>query len=368
MDPRFDIYAALCLVGFSQAVLWALVLLQRSKRSYLPNQLLVSFLLLLAFAIGHFVLQRSNYILAMPHFAGIERPIFFLYAPALYLYIRAFLEPDFKPDLKDLLHLIPFLICAIWYTPLFLAPTAEKESYLMTVSQQAVLTEIPFSLFVLAQEGLYLGLIYQLYRKHRDTASGTRENRLNWVRNIIALFLIVSALYAAQLIFFHGEDKFYLLPLALSLFIYEFGFLGIREPGVFAAEEAPDLPPQKYAKSALSESQAASFAGKLEQLMDREQLFLDSNLSLATLADKLSISTNHLSQVLNQNLGGGFYEYVNRRRIAYASDLLLADNGRYVVEEIAFKAGFNSRSAFNTAFRKHTGTTPSEYRKSRKNV
>ncbi len=368
MEPRFDIYAALCMVGFSQALLWAMVLLQRSKRQYLPNQLLVSFLLLLAFAIGHFVLQRSNYILALPHFAGIERPLFFLYAPAIYLYIRAFLEPGFQLRTKDLLHLAPFLVCVIWYAPLFAASAAEKEAYLMTNSQQAVLTEMPFALIVLAQELAYFSLILQLYRKYRRTGSKVPAKRLKWIRNLIMLFLIVSLLYAIQLIFFSNEDRFYIIPLALSVFIYEFGYLGIREPGVFAAPEEPESTPQKYAKSALSDAQAQAFVAKLEKLMVNDQLFLDSNLSLATLASRLSISTNHLSQVLNQNLGGGFYEYVNRLRIEYASELLLDENGNYVVEEIAFKAGFNSRSAFNSAFRKHTGTTPSEYRKSHKNV
>ena len=368
MAPQFDIYTALCLVGFSQAVLWSLLLLQKPRRHYLPNQLLVSVLLLLAFAIGHFILQRSNYIFQLPHFAGLERPLFFLYAPALYLYIRAFLEPKYQLKSTDLLHLLPFALAVIWYLPLFFKPVPEKLTYLQNTSGLDVLTEFPFALFVLLQEGIYLTLIFQLYFKHKRQADESKASRIRWVRNFIVIFMVVSCLYALQIIFLDGQDRLFLIPLALSLFIYEIGYLGLKDPAVFNAPTEPDAAKPKYAKSALSESQAATFADRLQKLMDNEELFLDSDLSLAALASRLSISTNHLSQVLNQNLGETFYDYVNRQRIAYASELLLAENGNYVVEEIAFKSGFNSKSAFNTAFRKHTGTTPSNFRKTHKDV
>ena len=99
--------------------------------------------------------------------------------------------------------------------------------------------------------------------------------------------------------------------------------------------------------------------------MESDKPYLDGDLTLAALADQLSISRHHLSQIINERLGLNFFEVVNRHRVEEAKRMLLDEAYQHLnIASIGFEAGFNSISALNAAFRKHAGMTPSQYRKS----
>jgi AraC-like DNA-binding protein len=101
----------------------------------------------------------------------------------------------------------------------------------------------------------------------------------------------------------------------------------------------------------------------LKTLMTKNEMFLNENLSLPQLADCLGISSHQLSQFLNTRLNKNFKMFVNEYRIAKAKELLIQDKDTKVLA-IALDVGFKSKSTFNAAFLKVTGTAPSEYRKS----
>jgi AraC-like DNA-binding protein len=118
----------------------------------------------------------------------------------------------------------------------------------------------------------------------------------------------------------------------------------------------------KYLKSGLQKNDADVYYSSLIQLIDSEKLFLDSRLSIKTVADKLGISVNHLSQVINQQSGKNFFKFINEYRVEEAKKLLLdQSNQKYTILAIAYDCGFNSKSSFNTIFKQYTGKTPSDY-------
>lgn len=120
---------------------------------------------------------------------------------------------------------------------------------------------------------------------------------------------------------------------------------------------------QKYAKSGLDNEQQQKYSRQLESIMQSQQVFLRSDLTLPKLAEEVGCSGNHLSQVINSEFGASFFEYLNQYRIDYASELLSgADSRSSSILDIAFTVGFNSNSAFYTAFKKRTGMTPAQYR------
>ncbi len=125
----------------------------------------------------------------------------------------------------------------------------------------------------------------------------------------------------------------------------------------------PDAP-TKYTKSGLTDARLAEYRRRLLHLMRTHRPFLQPDLTLPGLATALGCSINHLSQVINSGLGMSFFDFVNGYRIAHARDLLASPAYRdRRILNIAFAAGFNSSSAFYTAFRKHTGRSPAEYRR-----
>jgi AraC-like DNA-binding protein len=99
-------------------------------------------------------------------------------------------------------------------------------------------------------------------------------------------------------------------------------------------------------------------------LLRNEKPYLDPQVSLSNLSEKLSISTKHLSQVINQSFNKNFFDFVNTYRIQEFQQILTdSRDDKLTVLEVMFQAGFNSKSSFNTAFKKETGLTPTEFRK-----
>jgi AraC-like DNA-binding protein len=96
--------------------------------------------------------------------------------------------------------------------------------------------------------------------------------------------------------------------------------------------------------------------------MSEKRFYQDSNLSLAGLSELIGVSPALLSQVINRKEGMNFFNYVNRCRIEMACDLLRERSDLNILE-IAYESGFNSKTAFNSAFKRNTEMTPTEFRK-----
>ncbi len=99
----------------------------------------------------------------------------------------------------------------------------------------------------------------------------------------------------------------------------------------------------------------------IDQAVVQNQLYRDSLLSLPQLAEKLDLSVNYLSQAINQQKGQNFFDYINTYRVQEVIRLMQKSPSTNVLD-LALAAGFNSKSPFYAAFRKHTDMTPSQYR------
>ncbi len=102
----------------------------------------------------------------------------------------------------------------------------------------------------------------------------------------------------------------------------------------------------------------------ISDMMKTDRPFLDPNFTLQSMSESLNIHSKKLSHVINQGFGQGFSEYVNSHRIEEAKKLLISDSyQKHTVLEILMECGFNSKSAFNAAFKKHTGQSPLQFKK-----
>lgn len=120
----------------------------------------------------------------------------------------------------------------------------------------------------------------------------------------------------------------------------------------------------RYQKSRLDEEFSFSHLEKLFSIMDSEKLFRNPNLTLSQLADRMKISHLYLSQIINLNTGMTFYTFLNMYRILEVMEKLqMKEFKDENIISIAFDAGFNTKSSFNSVFKKFTNLTPSEYRK-----
>jgi len=142
-----------------------------------------------------------------------------------------------------------------------------------------------------------------------------------------------------------------------------------RSPDIESATQAMAPLPgrqrvQRYAKSGLDDEGLREVMACLADLMNANQLYLEPDLSLPQLAERMECSVNHLSQAINAGFGVSFYDYVNGYRVRQAADILCCgDTASNGILDVALAVGFNSTSTFYAAFKKITGQTPAQYRR-----
>ena len=157
--------------------------------------------------------------------------------------------------------------------------------------------------------------------------------------------------------YFHRTAWFYLLLLAGSG-LFAAGLLFYRR------QQARKRKEDKYKSSALGADKILEYMHRLDQVMEKDKAYLDTELNLGKLAEAAAIPAKHLSQLINEHYGLNFNDFVNRFRVEEAKRRLLDPAAReFKLLRIAFESGFNSKSVFNGAFRHHTGLSPSEFRR-----
>jgi YesN/AraC family two-component response regulator len=165
----------------------------------------------------------------------------------------------------------------------------------------------------------------------------------------ILLFVVILQLTVAIIILYLIFQKFPHLSLKAS-------------PRAGLGSHKDQTTKKKYAHSGISAALAKDLKDKILLLMTEEKIYLDSDLKLKDLADRLGLSVPHTSQLINQNLNKDFNTFINEYRIEDAIDML-ENNSNLTIRSVAYEVGFNNNVTFYKAFKKYKGTTPSEYLK-----
>ncbi|WP_147107776.1 AraC family transcriptional regulator [Tateyamaria sp. syn59] len=306
----------------------------------------------------------------------------FLLLPTFFIHLKLLSrvpEPITRQELA--IHLaLPLTVCVLALVTLFIP----SDSILALKTGQPAPGATPWMdltvrILLLLEFGGYafvLVYIWLLFRWQRRNCAHMREVFANgncyetiWTLSLAA----VMAFYVGQVLasYFirdaglgHPVGPIQHSIIAL-LFILLVAIRGLQQaPGLYRAPDiAVPTEPQdapKYSKSALAGDHAARIARKLTTAMADDLLYRDANLSLTKLAQHIGSSPNYVSQTLNEHLDKSFFDFVNQWRIKEAEQLLVG--GEDTILAIAYEVGFNSRSAFYTAFKKHTGRTPTQHR------
>jgi len=155
-----------------------------------------------------------------------------------------------------------------------------------------------------------------------------------------------DVLHGAEFVTLHGD---------LAIHIADY----YREPMALV-----DSSNQKYAKSGLSEDLLKHYKDQLTHLMIEEKAYMNPSLTLPVLSTLVKCPVNHLSQVINAGFGVSFFDYLNEYRIQEAKNILADQtNQPQAILTVAFEVGFNSNSAFYSAFKRLCGKTPAQFRK-----
>ena len=367
MTLQFDIWAVLLVLGVFQGFFITPLLLRNKTNAgkWLACLVLTLTLLVLSQLAVNIRLYRI-----WPHFLGFSFPLIYLIGPFYLFYIKSLLNKQFKLGWLHLLHFVPFVIGHLNQIALYTAPGAQKISRLDTALDATQFNVsigfiIPIAIQTV-QMLVYLILVNNELRKVNSSANEQNLKFKRWLQRftwVFAIYWLVNFLWMLYLTlantFFKEVD--YINVLSNAIIVYVLAYTVVYHNREFS-QYLLALFSEKYKKSSLSTDQSRSLLKKIIKLMEEEQPYLDPDLKVLDLAKSLSISTNILSQVLNQETNKNFFEFVNEYRIAEAMKRLSDSKFSHIsILGIAMDSGFNNKNTFNRLFKKHTGLTPTQF-------
>ncbi|MFQ5650524.1 MAG: helix-turn-helix domain-containing protein [bacterium] len=293
---------------------------------------------------------------APPFFYGVGSAYQFAAGPLLYLYVRSTLDKDFKFTIADLLHFIPFFVFHFGAFP-DLFPGA---------SDNITIQFLVWHLQPLVYAALLIRLLHNNALINKEQYPTDSKVSFRWMRNVFysygAIWLVKSCVELALPYEVYSQKLYYIAAsVVLTAFhVYIIAYLGFNRS---ESSAEGDEPVERYKGSRLSEKMSREYLHRLIHDMETEKSFTDPKLTLAVLASRLAINSRYLSQVINENLGQNFYDFVNGYRIEEAKRRLTdPEKDKYTIEAIAFEVGFNSKAAFYSTFKKQTKMTPSQFK------
>ena len=352
-------------------LLFAVFLFTHRKGNILSNRIF-AFFLIFKTAMGINVLlyfYRETVYTSLPFFYFMFSSSEWMIAPLLYLYTRSVLYDDFRLRASQWLHGLPFLLTlplkAVFY---FMTPDPGFELVRAGSLIPDVLSDY-YALAVDIQVVSYFVAALFLIRTYRSRAEDIFSDHLriqqSWLKTVLTGFLVIQSFYLYKHVstIWTGSYIQSLTPFMhlASLGIVSFIFYRIlRNPEIFSGIERRP----KYERSPLSPTDMEDLLQRLLQYIRTEKPYLNPDLTLFELSERVEIPSHHLSQILNTKLNRNFFNFINEYRVEESKRLLSeATSGSKTVLEILYETGFNSKSVFNTAFKKFTGMTPTEYRK-----
>ncbi len=380
-DNRFGILSIFILFGAFNGYLLTLIFLFFRKGYGLANRILALLIFIFALRLTEVCLLVYGQIWQYPYFSGTTFPLLFLLGPLYYLYTRRLLHPDFRVTWRQTWMIIPTILEYInswdWLT---LDPVV-KSQYLKS-NPIWELPNVPIQVYFILGIGLahtstYLYFSYKIIRNHQlvfiNTISNNNAlNRLNWLKKLTFGACLYTGSYLVVYILLLSFNQYGTIIdrawlLILSFLIHTIGYIAIKQPEYFA-EPLPDSTPTatttnaKYRKSALSITQAKSYLNQLTTHMEEKKPYLQDDLKAFELASALNIPLHHFSQVLTQEYGSNFFDFINSYRVEETKRLLQNPSKKHLtILALAHEAGFNNKASFNRAFKKFSGLTPSQF-------
>lgn len=361
------------IIGIFISLFYAL-LLSTKKSVTIADRILAVWMVVIALHLSNYYVYSKGYWEIYPHLIGITVPLPLLYGPLLYLYIQYSLNNETSLIQKNFVHLLPAIFAFLYMSRFYFFYSAEEKR--LVDSGQLNDFEIFSTILVIGY--LVSGIGYSIFsfrllnryqKLIKNNFSNTEGIELSWLRSFIlavgGIFLITVVVLTLQhlvefTIPFNPDMIFYE---CIVIAILAMGYYGIRHQHIFVdtiVVESDDSSQSSYETSSLKRNEAEKIHSTLLNYMQEKKPYLEPKLTLHSLSKQLDISPNHLSQIINQYERQNFNDFINRHRIEEFVARASKDKHLSFLA-LALDSGFNSKSTFNTVFKKHKGMTPSEF-------
>lgn len=350
-------------IGFSHGLFAAILMLTKRKRS-VSDQILTAWLFLLAIEFLSAGIDVNLF------GAPLLSSAFLLFNPAFYLYVKSLTNANFKLRYVQLLHLLPYVIFKIaayvLQEPYTLSEFFEHDSSLwfrIVFSASSLISWVSYN-------SISAALVVQHRKKLKNEFSTLESDmKLGWLLFVVIFYNLFCGI--AVIIGTLSVLMSVTLPITpvfifsnLLFLVYIFSFWGLIQKEVLIKGNGENIVQKKYAKSGLTDAQKTKIKNLILESFESERPYLNPDFNMSMLSDSLSLPKYQLTEVLNSKIGKNFFSFVNEYRVEEVKKQLAKINHPYSIEAIGYECGFSSKSTFFTVFKKTTGLTPTEYKKS----
>lgn len=289
--------------------------------------------------------------------------VILLVGPLVYLYIKSFsveLQDNltFSENLKHFT--LPILLLIVNIFSFFALRTFDQESqnYLLLSNILTYLNFTTFFIVFLVQNTIYLYLSTRMFQSHEEVYQidkETSKQTLLWIKYfLIGYFIIIVLLYLFQTSpFLPGK---FIFRISVLLYVLSIVIFGNRDYEELFNDKSTN-------ENVLDDAIKIKLKEQVDHAIHVEKVYLDPDMNLQMFAQKVNSNTKYISKFINQEYNKSFTNFINEMRIEEAKRLLLDEETKnYTLETIGIMSGFNSKSSFNAAFKKHYNQTPSEFR------
>jgi AraC-like DNA-binding protein len=371
------------MLGTSQAFFLAILAFFKKNKST-GDYILASWLVFMGLHLLYYYLRATGIIFQYPHLLGIGFCFPMLQGPFMFVYVLLMIKETGRLKLDYWLHGLPFIIFSLYFIFdfYFLGADEKIAYYKMQSSTPKTVAKLTEILNVL------LGPVYVIWsliklREHKknieDNFSYSKQINLNWLKYVLVglglvwlTVLIVSVLGGFTV--FSESLEGHIIYISVTIAVFFLGFFGIRQQAIYRYVQgikddkkvrkvrSPIKNETLYKNSGLKKADSERHLKELVSYMENQKPYLNNKLGLRDVAEYLNISVHHLSQVINEQLGKNFFDFVNDYRVTEVKRLLRdPEYKQFTLLAIAYDCGFNSKSSFNSVFKKITGLTPSSY-------
>ena len=297
-----------------------------------------------------------------------------LNGPLLYLYVISIIRSDFTLGSRHRWHLLPLVVYFLFLIFAFYSQTHMQKVALIDlyqfdldwqfVTMDTLIKSSRFAYFIMS-----IYLINKYREQLKDYQSSIENIDLTWLKILVLGFALVS-LVGVLLSISKVVNLFYTVDISLQIFLglttYYADLILVCFLLFFSAANISSVAKVKdQSKSSYEDYEAnEEYVDRVIKFMDVEKPYLKSNITLDTLSELIDVPARELTALLNGHFKMNYYEFINNYRIKEAKLILAQDvNQEKTISDVFLAVGFNSKSVFNTFFKKNVGVTPTDFRK-----